>query len=282
MIMQAKVKDTFSDDDQKLKDAIAAYAADEAEEKQAEATYKQVILKKLDSLKTADEIMVYLQLYVFQSEDPNSDASMLGIFGDQVGLKGKALEVNSYLTAVHNDVQKIVDTNTSTSSVDSIDVVAGHLDDILKDLKSLPTDGTGPVDKTTIGNLTDADTAMRKEFYITNGPTPDPKPTPGSYYFTDGTPPGPGTAPSIINNFQQMRDLMKQTGDPAHATEAYQGLSTNFNAAKSTTQTANSGLNEQVNQLTNYIKQLLGFYQQALLEPSMKLINVAITNGKPQ
>lgn len=262
----------FNADFDKLKDAAAAYEKAQEELKAAEQAYKDTVLKKLDSLKSAEAILAYLISGVFENSEPptskTADATIFGIFGDKLGLKGKALQVNSYLTAVHNDLQKL--TNSDSSDPIIVKDVADDLDSILHELKTNTSlqDAMGP---DALSNMESTDQTLRNQFWIAgddaNNPTGD------DYYFTygDGKPPK-------ITNFKEMQDLMKEPGDKLSATEAYKHLSDNFNADTSMTQTMNSAVNEEINQLTSFIKTIQGFYMNGLCQPQMKLSNAAIQN----
>jgi hypothetical protein len=289
--MTSPMQDQFNTDFNNLNNAVADYQAAMAAEQQAEENYKNIILKKLDSLKTADQILVYLQLYVFQNAlppgDPHADDSLMGIYGDQVGLQGKGLEVNSYLTAVHNDIQKMVNSTGGDGSSSPEQVVAN----VASDLNSILDELTGKVgglskvmDPSALANMNSTDLALRQQFYVagdTSGynPTWVPDPTaPGAsytYHFVVGE-----TDPDqhYLQTFDEMQADMKAPGDSKEATEGYKSLTDNLNSDTGMTQTVNSELNEKINQLTNFIKTLLGFYQNGLLQPSMKLSNVAIQN----
>jgi archaellum component FlaC len=228
---------------------------------------------------------MYLQMYVFQNSlppsDPHADDCLFGIYGDEVGLQGQALQVNSYLTAVHNDLQKMVNSNSSDTKV--VDNVAEDLNSILDELNGKVGALPQAMDPTALTNMISSDTALRNEFWVygdTSGYNPawNPNPEQGGYtyhfFYRDGTPPGD----TWIETFADMETYMKQTGDPQEATEAYKNLTDNLNADTGMSQTVNSEINEKINQLTNFIKTLLGFYENGLLQPSMKLTNVAIQN----
>jgi hypothetical protein len=249
----------------------------------AQNNYKSIILQKLDACRTAEGILIYLQMYVFQNSlppsDPHADDCLFGIYGDEVGLQGQALQVNSYLTAVHNDLQQMVDSDSPDVQV--VENVIGDLDSLLDSLKNdLPLQHS--MDPTALANLTSTDQALRNEFWgdgdTTHNPpsVADPTTSGYSYHFVWGQySPGYGY---YINNFHDMETYMKQTGDKDEATEGYKNLTDNLNSATGMTQTVNSEINEKINQLTNFIKTLLGFYENGLLQPTMKLINTAIQN----
>ncbi|PIS02077.1 MAG: hypothetical protein COT85_08040 [Chlamydiae bacterium CG10_big_fil_rev_8_21_14_0_10_42_34] len=289
MSSTAGMQDAFNKDLNGLEGAAKAYEAAMKEQEAAEQRYKDVILKKLDSLKSADAIMVYLQMYVFQSSlppsDPNSDASIFGIFGNKVGIEGKELNVNSYLTAVHNDLQKMVDSDSTDPEV--VKNVAEDLNKILDDLSGKGSIGNALKDAlgSSAGQIFDTDKALRDQFYIvgdTSGYNPNPIPNqPGpdgkyTYHFEYGGASNGG----CLTTFAEMQEYMKKTGNQFDAAGAYKALTDNFNSMGSMLQSINSAVNEQINQLTKFIQTLLGFYQNGLLQPGMKLSNVAINNQR--
>ncbi len=254
--------------------------------KTAQDNFKNIVLKKLDACRTADQILVYLQMYVFQNSlppsDPHADDCLFGIYGDQVGLQGKGLQVNSLLTQVHNDIQKMVDSGSDDAQV--VTNVSNDLDTILDELHGKVGYLPKAMDGTALTNMITSDATLRQQFYNPNdpdgfdghsyNPTYIDKPTADSFHFAAGG----GTSSAFLNTFQQMEANMKVPGDKCFATEGYKALTDNLNAGTSMTQTVNSELNEKINQLTNFIKTLMGFYENGLLQPGMKLANVAIQN----
>ncbi len=257
------------------------------------ANYRTIVLVKLDSLKTVDEIMAYLEAYVFQNSgtDPaHTNDTILGVFGDDVSTDGKSLQVNSVLTQVHNDIEKLT-SNDSTDPIVGPQIVkdaATDLDSILNSLKN-NVNLQGSIDPTSLLNFQQTDTTLRGEFWIqgddANNPTWNGSPTPGAsdrYYFIEGTTPTPPptdpSAPWYDTSFGQMQTYMKQPGDQNDSTEAYKGLTDNFNADASMSQSINSAVNEQLNQITNFIKTVLGFYDNGILQPHSKLVGVAVQN----
>lgn len=283
--MISSPQDDFNTDIDKLKAAAQAYADAQAAEEAAEKTYREVILAKLDSLKSAEEILVYLQLYVFESStpssDPTSDACVFGIYGDKMNTQGKALQVNSYLTAVHNDLQKLV--TSDDSDPNTVKDVATDLNQILDELKKDPN-LKAAMDPSSYTNMMSTDTTLRHEFYIegdTSGYNPDKNADPSkgyTYHFYNGS---DATQQGLyLTSFKEMEDNMKLPADGKQATEAYKAQTDNLNSDSSMTQTVNSALNVQINQLSNFIKQVEGFYENAILQPSMKLINQVISNTK--
>lgn len=307
------MQNQFESDNQKLLDAAAQYRAAWDEEQAAANTYKANILKKLDSLQDADQILVYLQMYVFQnsgmpSYDPanptatSSDSCLFGIYGDQLSTQGQALDVNGYLTAVHNDIQKMVNSNSTDPEV--VHNVATDLDTMLNELKNnpdlkgdpqpanpdpkTPPVYPGAVDQSTLSNIISADTAMRSDIYDATdtgsgyNPTPadpsDPNKPGSTYHFTYGVTPQGGGSANYITNFAVMQQWMQDPNHSTFATEGYKNFTDNLNSDAGTTQTVNASLNESINQLTNFIKQLTQFYQNALLAPPMKTIDSAIQN----
>jgi hypothetical protein len=292
-----QMQQAFTKDNGDLMAAAGQYVVAQSQEKTAETNYKDIILKKLDACQTADQILMYLQMYVFQNSlppsDPHSDDCLFGIFGDQVGVQGKGLQVNSLLTQVHNDIQKMVDSGSDDMTV--VSNVQADLDTILNELhvaNGASGDLASAMDPTALGNMESSDFLLRQQFYNPNdstgytdsdgkfvayNPTWDgtSSPTADSFHFTVG-----GTAGSsyYLQTFSEMETDMKGTGDDKFATEGYKALTDNLNADTSMTQTVNSEINEKINQLTNFIKTLLGFYENGLLQPGMKLANVAIQN----
>ncbi len=252
--------------------------------------YHQVVLVKLDSLKTVDQIMAYLEAYVFQnsSTDPKtSNGTILGLFGDDVSTDGKSLSVNSVLTQVHNDIEKLT-SNDSTDPVLGPQIVkdaALDLDSVLDSLKN-NVNLQGSIDPTSLLNFQSTDTTLRDEFWIqgddANQPAWNPTPVSGAYtyYFIEGTTPSPAPAsgPWYNTSFGEMQNNMKAPGDLNDSTEAYKGLTDNFNADASMSQSINAAVNEQLNQVTNFIKTVLGFYDNGLLQPHAKLVGVAVQN----
>ena len=268
--------------------AADQYGAAVSGEVDAQTYYKDVVLKKVDSMQSADQILVYLQMYVFQNSlppsDPHSDGSVLGIFGDQVGIQGLGLKVNSALTAVHNDLQKMVDSGDTVSNDPTVVAnVASDLDRMLDAFKNNKL--IQAMDPTSLTNMAADDTALRSDIFVygdTSGynPTPNDPKNPdaagNSYHFIVGGPQNPD--PNYLTTYTEMQADMKLPGDIDGATEAYQNATNNFNSNTSMTQTVNSALNEKINQITNFIKTVMGFWQNGLLQPAMKLDNVAIQN----
>src|SRR5579872_2613984 len=115
MSTTAQMQQKFVDDNTALMAAAAQSVQEQTDLQTAQDNYKNIVLKKLDACQTADQILVLLQVLVFQNSMPPSDTHkegtldgddcLFGIYGDQVGIQGQALQVNSYLTAVHNDLQ---------------------------------------------------------------------------------------------------------------------------------------------------------------------------------
>jgi hypothetical protein len=294
MTVPQTMQDQFLSDNQKLLDAANQYNVEAGELQTAQDNYKNIILKKLDACQTADQILVFLQMYVFQNSlppsSPHADDCLFGIYGDQVGLQGQALQVNSYLTAVHNDLQKMANSTGSDGSYSDEEVVgnvAKDLDSILDELNGkngslLP----GAMDPTSLSNMLQTDTTLRDQFYVygdTSGynPTPiDPSnpDAPGNTYHFVVNGPNPTNDTFYLTSFTEMQQDMNAQGDAKGATEAYKSLTDNFNSDTGMTQTVNSVINEKINQLTNFIKTLMGFYENGLLQPSMKLSNVSIQN----
>lgn len=272
------MQDQFNNDFDALMGPSGAadqYGAAVSGEADAQNYYKDVVLKKLDSMQSADQILVYLQMYVFQNSlppsDPHSDGSVLGIFGDQVGIQGLGLKVNSALTAVHNDLQKMVDSGDTVSNDPTVVAnVASDLDRMLDAFKNNKL--IQAMDPTCLTNMTADDTALRSDIFV-NGDTSGYNPT-ENYHFVVGDP----NDTTHLHTYTEMQDDMKAPGDVDGATEAYQNATNNFNSNTSMTQTVNSALNEKINQITNFIKTVMGFWQNGLLQPAMKLDNVAIQN----
>jgi hypothetical protein len=284
----AQMQANFNADLKKLEEAAEAYEKAVAEEKAAEKEYKEVILAKLRSLKSAAAIMVYLEMYVFQNSappgTPGADASIFGQFNDKLNIRGKELDVNSYLTAVHNDLQKMVDSDSPDPIV--VKNVADDLDSILTDLTG-NNPSLGDALKDALGasasEITTTDRNLRNQFYIKgddkfNPPVvPTPKDPSGySYHFVWGEP-----SDVFLTNFAEMEKSMKLPGDQYDATGAYKALTDNFNAMGSMTQSINAAVNEQITQITKFMQVVLGFYENGLLKPQMTMINASIANQRP-
>lgn len=283
MSSTADMQKAFTDANAQLLASANQYQTSAGLLNDAQNNFKNIVLKKLDACRTADQILVYLQMYVFQNSlppsDPHADDCLFGIYGDQVGLQGKGLQVNSLLTQVHNDIQKMVDSGSDDAQV--VTNVSNDLDTILDELHGKVGNLPGAMDKTALTNMISSDFTLRQQFYTTDpdhqtyNPAPIDAPTADSYHFVVGD---SGSTSVFIQNFKEMEDAMKGTGDEYFATEGYKALTDNLNAGTSMTQTVNSELNEKINQLTNFIKTLMGFYENGLLQPGMKLANVAIQN----
>lgn len=298
MTVPQTMQDQFVQDNKSLMAAADKYNQDSTDLDTAQYNYKHIILKELDACQTADQILVYLQMYVFQNSLPptdthtknvkDSDDCLFGIYGDQVGIKGQALQVNSYLTAVHNDLQKMMNSTGPDGSIPDaqvVDNVAHDLDKILDELNGKRGNLQPAMDPTALTNMIQADTALRGEFYVygdTSGynPTPNDPNNPdaagNTYHFVVNGPQNPD--PNYLTTFTEMQADMKLQGDIKGCTDAYKNLTDNLNSDTSMSQTVNSEINEMINQLTNFIKTLMGFYENGILQPSMKLSNVAIQN----
>lgn len=298
----------FNNDYASLTDAVQQYQAAAEAEYNAQLAYND-ILTKLKACTTVDQIMVYLEYYLFQSSlppsDPKSDGCIFGLENDKMAMQGKALAVNSYLTAVHNDMQNII--NSDSSDPQQVKNVADDLDKMLSNLDPKNPNGLfqsfsftdsqgkqvtlgGPLDSQTASDIFSNDQKLRNEFYIagdTSGYNPAINPyQPSGYQYTYHFvyDPSQPTSPFFLNSFQEMQQVMQTPGDNPSvigneaATAAYNNLTNNLNSDTSLTQTVNSALNEKINQLTNFIKTLLGFYQNGVLQPQSKMINAAIQN----
>ena len=217
----------FNNDLGALNAAAADYAAAEAEQAAADKIYQEQVLTKLDSLKDAFQILAFLIYFVFQNTEPptnptQADACIFGLMGNQVGIKGKALAVNSLLTKVHNDLQKLVDSNDTTTT--DVKNVASDLDKLLKDFQSNPNLKQA-IDPTTFQQMQDTDLTIRHQFFIngdTSGFNPpensDPTKNGYTYHFTDGT------ESFYLHSFGEMQNNMKTPGDTNEANEAFKTL----------------------------------------------------------
>lgn len=271
----------FAKDLAALNKAADDYQADKAANSAANTEYHDKVIKKLDSMTDVFKMLSFLIFHVFQNstvaspsdskaKQAKADGTVLGLFGDQLGIKGEALKVNSLLTKVHDDIQKI----TTLGGTDPQDVanVAKDLDSVLDALKTPAL--IAAMDPQSYAQMKETDTSLRDMFHITGSKTNNPD-TKATYYFTDDP-----NDNGHLHTFGDMQDDMKKPGDKLSASEAYKGITNNFNSDTGMTQTVNSALNEQINQLTNFIKTIVGFYENALVQPWSKLVNTAVQNQR--
>jgi hypothetical protein len=280
----------FDTDWANMMSAASEYQAAVTAEEQSKAEY-QSMLVKLKACTTVDQIMVYLEYYLFQNSNSQSDGCAFGMFNDDISVQGKALKVNSYLTAVHNDMQNIINDDNYSNDPQQVLNVANDLDKMLNTLDTNPLfnpklgGGACLFDQSTWQQLRTNDVNLRNEFYIqgdasgynppVNTPPQDPnEPYTYTYHFTYGVP----ESSYLCSTFEEMQERMQAPGDQSQATEAYKNLTNNLNADTTLTQTVNSALNQKINNLTNFIKVLMGFYENGILQPQTKMINAAIQN----
>jgi hypothetical protein len=240
-------------------------------------------LKKLDAAQSVDQIMYLLETLVFQSSgspaDPNAGGCLFGIYGDQAAQYGIGINVSGILTQVHNDISKLVTSGSSDPA--TIKDVADDLDKVLDQLKN------NPALKNALGlsfdDIQTTDTNLRDQFYIKGydayNPTSNPDPTTNGYtyhFVYDGL--KPTQDPNYTYTFADMEARMKLPSDPAQATEGFDSLTKSFSADGNDTNTLNSAINVQLNNVLKFIQTLQGFYENGILQPQMKLSNVAIQN----
>lgn len=282
--MTSPAQDQFNTDFQKLIDAANQYQQAEAEMKQAEDYYKSVVMQKLNAAQSVDQIMYLLETLVFQSSgspaDPNADGCLFGIYGDQAAQYGQGINVSGILTQVHNDISKLVTSGSSDPA--TVKDVADDLDKVLDQLKNNPAlkDALG----LSLSDIQTTDTALRDQFYVKGddayNPTYNPDPTTNgyTYHFVYDPSVDPKNDPNYTYTFADMEARMKLPSDQAQATEGFDSLTKSFSADGNDTNTLNSAINVQLNNLLKFVQTLQGFYENGILQPQMKLSNVAIQN----
>lgn len=282
--------DDFNTDMQTLEKDVQEYEAAMQKKVKDDQVYQNEILEKLKQLKSPDEILMYLAMYVFASQETDTDSNILGLMDDQIGILGKSLLSMSGLTKVGNDLEDM--TNYRAGTPDDLKAYAQHLDDLIDRLKDPNSSLSKLLDPTVKDSLLAQYTTLRHDVFIQgddqhNGPPGSAhlNPNAKSPFLQDGSldpnaiDPATGKLkpPYGISSFGDLQKLMGIPGNLGGANDAAKLKTDSFNTITSTTQSANAALNQQVTQETNDQKTILSFYVNLLHEP-MDIIKQAVKN----
>ncbi|HSX38091.1 MAG TPA: hypothetical protein VLE95_04590 [Chlamydiales bacterium] len=283
--MTGLVSWTFQDDYQNLISSCDAHASAVNQQTEDAKNYHNTVIEQMNKYlqgKNPELALIYFLYVVMASTNPDNNANILGLAGDQTNVLGQAMSASAGETRLSTDLQNLFSDNISTSSVPenmqvgTMNNAVGQLIDVFtnplnKDYASVVGSFDASSRSSIVQQLKSIQGTMQEYFSPTNADgTLNAQPSGKEDGLDNENPPK-------LMSFHAMNTNMSSKDDVGHAVEASKQLTQAFQTLGSITQNINAALNQQVSQATAFTQNEQAFYS-SLMKSTLDMINQNVNN----